>query len=99
MKLSILILNYNSKGLLKQAVRSIDATELSLHYEIIIVDNASQDGSVDMIEHDLPHVRLIKSPHNLGYGGGNNLGIRHARGEYILVINPDVTVLPKSMES
>ena len=96
--LSIIILNYNSRGLLKQCVRSIEMSQVSVPYEIIIVDNASHDDSVDMIEHDLPHVQLIQSPRNLGYGGGNNLGIQHARGEYILILNPDVTVLNHSIE-
>lgn len=96
--LSIIILNYNSRGLLKQCVRSIEMSQVSVPYEIIIVDNASHDDSVDMIEHDLPHVRLIQSQKNLGYGGGNNLGIQYARGEYILILNPDVTVLNHSIE-
>ncbi len=96
--LSIIILNYNSRGLLKQCVRSIEMSQVSVPYEIIIVDNASHDDSVDMIEHDLSHVRLIQSSRNLGYGGGNNLGIQHARGTYILILNPDVTVLNHSIE-
>ncbi|OGY68670.1 MAG: hypothetical protein A3B94_01855 [Candidatus Jacksonbacteria bacterium RIFCSPHIGHO2_02_FULL_43_10] len=96
--LSIIILNYNSRGLLKQCVRSIEMSHVSVPYEIIIVDNASRDDSVDMIEQELPHVRLIQSPKNLGYGGGNNIGIQHARGSYILILNPDVTVLNHSIE-
>lgn len=99
MKLSIIILNHNSRGLLKQCVRSIEMSNVSVAYEIIIVDNASTDDSAEMIEHELSHVRLIQLEENIGYGGGNNKGAYHAKGEYLLILNPDVTVLEGSIES
>ena len=99
MKLSIIILNHNSRGLLKQCVRSIEMSNVSVPYEIIIVDNASTDDSAEMIEHELSHVRLIQSEVNIGYGGGNNKGAQHAKGEYLLILNPVVTVLENSIES
>ncbi|MFH1597693.1 MAG: glycosyltransferase family 2 protein [Patescibacteria group bacterium] len=93
MDLSIVILNYKSKGLLKQCLKGIQLIGLQLNYEIIVIDNASGDGSIEMVREQFPRVRLIASPSNCGYAAGNNLGLKKAQGKYILVLNPDITIL------
>jgi GT2 family glycosyltransferase len=65
-----------------------------IELEVIVVDNASSDGSADMVERDFPGVKLVRSSQNLGFPGGNNLGYRHAGGRYFLLLNSD-TVVPK----
>jgi len=60
--------------------------------EVILVDNGSTDRTAELVEMKFPQVKLIKNPRNLGYGGGNNLGVRHARGEYVVILNPDTKV-------
>ncbi len=62
--------------------------------EIIVVDNASSDGSSEMIQARFPHVRLIRSEENLGFAKGNNVAIRQCQGRYIALVNPDVIVFP-----
>ena len=66
--------------------------------EIIIVDNNSNDGSVEMIEKEYPEVILIKNMKNVGYGRANNQGIRKAKGKYVLMLNPDTIILPGTVE-
>ncbi len=96
MQLSIVILNYNSKDFLLPCIQGIVKHTQSLDFEIIIVDNKSSDTSVAYIkEKILPRfkqVRLIEAPHNKGYAYGNNLGIQEARGEYVLIMNPDIVI-------
>jgi hypothetical protein len=67
--------------------------------EILVVDNASSDGSAEMIEARFPHVKLIRSTENLGFAKGNNLAIRQCRGRYIALVNPDVIVLPGCLDA
>jgi len=72
--------------------------KLNFSYEIIVVDNASGDGCDEMIENNFPEARFIQSSVNGGMGAGNNLGIKAAQGKYILVLNPDTTVLEGAIE-
>ena len=91
MELSIIIVNYKSRAKLLNCLDSITKADLkNISYEIIVVDNASGDDLSGLS--DSYPLRLIMSPKNLGMGGGNNLGINEARGEYILVLNPDTVV-------
>ena len=89
MKLSIVIVNWNVKDLLERAVFSVLQNSPCAECEIIVVDNASSDGSADMIAAKFPQVKLIRSPQNVGFAAGNNLGFKEARGEYLLCLNPD----------
>lgn len=94
-KLSIIILSFNTKDLL---VQTIDSISLKKDWEIIVVDNGSTDGSPEIIETNYPHFKLIRSAKNLGFAAGNNLGIKRARGEYIMLLNSDVKVIGDAID-
>lgn len=96
MKISIIIVNYNGKHFLADCVASIGSF-VPTPYELIIVDNASVDGSADYIAESLPGVKLIRSDRNLGFTGGNNLGAKYATGELLLLLNND-TLLKSSID-
>lgn len=98
MTLSIIILNYKTKNLLKQCLKNIANLNLPLEHEIIVVDNNSQDGTAEMIK-DSPNIKFIQANENRGMGAGNNLGIHGSQGEYVLILNPDVVVLENSIEN
>lgn len=95
MKLSIIIVSYNVKDLLKQAIQTLLIAASGLKFEFFVVDNASEDGSVEMLERDFPHVKVFRNSSNLGFSVANNQAIAVAKGEYLLVINPD-TVTPQN---
>ena len=93
--LSVIILSYNTKELLKHCLKSVFASETdSYKIEVIVVDNASADGSSLMVKKEFPEVNLIVSEKNLGFAGGNNLALKEAKGEYILFLNSDTEVVP-----
>lgn len=98
MDVSIIILNYRTRGLLKQAIKSIALAAPELDYEILVVDNASRDGSVEMIRERYPDVRLLALDENIGFACGNNIGIREARGRHILIMNPDIMMREGALE-
>jgi N-acetylglucosaminyl-diphospho-decaprenol L-rhamnosyltransferase len=104
--LSIVILSWNVRDLLRQCLgsvvrdQSLDVTDggaitgsCPLTTEIIVVDNASSDGSAEMVRTEFPFVRLILNETNRGYTGGNNDGIAAAAGRYVLILNPDTQVM------
>ena len=88
---SIIILNYNAGNLLIDCVESILRTKYK-NYEIIVVDNDSKDKSHIKCKEKFEQILLIQNSENLGFCEGNNVGIRHANGEYIIIINPDTIV-------
>ena len=90
---SIIILNYNADQLLLDCVESIMKTNYD-NFEIIVVDNASVDGSHIKCKEKFEKIRLIENEKNLGYCGGNNVGIQDAKGDFIVILNPDTTVEP-----
>jgi len=94
---SIIIANYNGLAFLKDCLDSLQQSTYS-DLEIIVVDNGSTDGSVAFIQENYPRVRVIRSATNLSYSGGNNLGIRHARGKYVVLLNNDTEVTPGWLE-
>lgn len=85
---SIIILTHNGKKFLGECLDSLKKQTYS-NFEIIVVDNASTDSSTKFIEKNYPKVRLIKNKFNLGYAGGNNVGIKNAKGKYIVILNND----------
>lgn len=98
MRLSFLILNYKTRGLLRQCLKYIHQAGITIPYEIIVVDNASGDGSVEMVKQQFPDVKLLLQKSNLGFAAGNNVGLENAAGEYIMLINPDILTLDNSIE-
>lgn len=92
-KISIIILNYNAGELLLDCIESIFHTNYS-NYEIILVDNASKDGSHILCKKKFPMIKLISNSENLGYCEGNNVGIRSADGDFLIILNPDTIVDP-----
>lgn len=92
MDLSIIIVNYNVKEFLQNLIQSIYAAVSKLSYEIIIIDNASNDGSEEFIKEKFPEVTIISNKENLGFSKANNIGLKIAKGKYLLLINPDTLV-------
>ncbi len=88
---SIIILNYNAGKLLLNCVESIFSSTYE-NYEVILVDNCSTDNSHKECKNKFNNIHLIENPKNLGYCEGNNVGIRNASGEYLLILNPDTIV-------
>lgn len=89
---SIIILSYNTKALLQKCITSLYYSLDNVDYEIIVVDNASSDESVAMVKKKFPKVVVIENKENDGFSKGNNKGVKHAKGEYILFLNSDTTV-------
>lgn len=94
--LSIIIVSFNSKDFLKKCIDSIFESSFK-NLEVIIVDNASKDGSVAELERD-PRIVLIANKKNIGFSAANNQGVKKASGRYILFLNPDTSVYPKTFE-
>ena len=92
MDLSIVIVNWNTENLLRDCLQSVYSGLGSLHTEVLVVDNASSDGSCDMVRADFPAVRLFESGENLGFAGGNNVALKQASGRYIMLLNTDTIV-------
>ncbi len=94
---SIVVLNYNAGDLLLNCIESIYKTQTH-KFEVIVVDNISTDNSHQKCKEKFPQIRLIENKENLGYCEGNNVGIRDAKGEFIVVLNPDTKVEPNWLE-
>ena len=90
--LSVIIVNYNVREHLEQALRSVERASTGLAVEVFVVDNDSADGSVEMVRTHFPDVHLIANERNVGFGTANNQAIRQARGRYLLILNPDTIV-------
>ncbi len=90
MDLSIVIVNWNARDLLRRCLRSALDHARSITSDVWVVDNASADGSADMVAREFPGVRLIRNARNVGYGAATNEGLRAAAGRYVLVANADV---------
>src|SRR5687767_9068302 len=92
MKLSVIIVNYNVKYFLEQALMSVRNASGNMEVETIVVDNNSTDGSVALVKSRFPEVILIENKDNTGFAVANNQAIKIARGEYVLLLNPDTLV-------
>jgi O-antigen biosynthesis protein len=90
--LSVIIVNYNVKEFLLNLLHSIEKASSNISKEIIVIDNASDDGSVEVVREKFPSVKLIKNKINVGFGKANNQGLEIALGKYLLFINPDCIV-------
>ncbi|MEN0047757.1 MAG: glycosyltransferase [Bacteroidota bacterium] len=98
MHLSVIIVNYNVKYFLEQALRSVECAAQNVKVEVFVVDNNSVDDSVAMVKEKFPAVRLVANKHNPGFSVANNQAIRQAKGRYILLLNPDTLVQEDTFE-
>lgn len=94
---SVVIVNWNTRDLLRQTLATLYSETQGINFETIVVDNGSTDRSAEMVRDEFPAVRLISSPVNLGFAGGNNLGFCECRGNYILLLNSDTITLPSTL--
>ncbi len=94
--LSVIIVSYNTRDLLRNCLRSLRES-VGVSLETIVVDNASSDGSAAMVSDEFPAVRLLAQTLNTWYCGGNNIGIRAAAADYVLLLNPDTEVTPDAL--
>lgn len=94
MDLSILIVNWNTRQLLDDCLKSIFEAADGIDFEVIVVDNGSSDGSAEMVANNYPQAVVNASPDNLGFAGANNLAADSAGGDYLLLLNPDTIVPP-----
>jgi len=97
--ISVLIVNWNTCDLVCECLRSVYEQTCHATYEVIVVDNASDDGSCDCIGEEFDQVQLIRSSENLGFARGNNLAAKHACGDYLLLLNPDTVVQRDSLRT
>lgn len=98
MDISVIIVNYNTKEITKQCLDSIYKWTKDVDFEVIVVDNASCDGSQSMLE-SYPKINYLQSGANLGFGKANNLGFQHSKGRYILLLNSDTYLLNNALKA
>jgi GT2 family glycosyltransferase len=96
-ELSVVIVNWKTKDLLRPCLRSLLAELRDLAHEIIVVDNASSDGSGAMVREEFPTVALIENVSNVGFPRANNQAVAHCRGRFVLLLNPDTLVEPHAV--
>lgn len=99
--LSIITISYNTRDILHACLTSIVKYTHDLDYEIIVVSTGSNDGSLEMIKdfsQKNPKVKLVDAKANIGFGRGNNLGVKHARGEYLLFLNSDTLIFNNALK-
>src|ERR1700758_1331198 len=89
--ISVVIVSYNVKEHLLATLRSLHASN-GVSIDVVVVDNASSDGSADAVKTDFPQTTVVCNDTNLGFGKANNRGIERTRGEFVLLLNPDVIV-------
>ena len=94
---SVLIISYNTRPMTLACLQSL-REQTALPHQVIVVDNASRDGSAAAMAAAFPEVELVARPDNLGFAGGNNLAAARARGEYLLLLNPDTVVLEHAVD-
>ncbi len=95
--LTVIIVNWNTRELLADCLKSIYEYNRSLTLQVIVVDNQSHDASADMVQKEFPQTLLIQAGDNLGFSKANNLGLRQAQGRYVLFLNPDTLFIDDSL--
>ncbi len=95
---SVIIVSYNTRELTLDCLRSVFEQTRDATIEVFVVDNASADGSADVIAAEFPQVRLFALDQNLGFAAANNFAARHAQGEWLLLLNPDTVVLDRAID-
>jgi hypothetical protein len=97
--LTILVTNWNGRAVLRDCLRSIYEKTAGLSFEVIVVDDASTDDSVQMVTKDFPQVELVAGKTNVGYVRANNLGVTRAKGKYVLLLNSDTYLLDNALKT
>ena len=97
-ELSILIVHTFEQRLIRQTLRNLRRAVVRVPYEVIIIDNNPGAGIVRMLQREFPEVRYVPMDRNRGFGGAMNAGFAQAKGEYILIFNPDIIVMPGAIE-
>jgi len=92
MDLSVIIINWNSKNFLEDCLASLQRSAQDVVHEVLVVDNASYDGSEQLLATEFPRVKYIQSERNLGFAGANNIAARRAKGDLLLFLNPDTVM-------
>jgi GT2 family glycosyltransferase len=95
---SIIIVNWNTRDILQGCLISIFKQTQGINFEVIVIDNASSDGSAEKVKHEFPQVILIANSENRGFAAANNQGMQIATGRYVLLLNPDTIVLEKAIQ-
>jgi GT2 family glycosyltransferase len=98
MDVSIIIVSWNTQGILRDCLQSVYAQTKGIQFEVIVVDNASGDGSADMVRREFPQAVLVANRDNRGFAAGNNQGIDMAQGRYVLLLNSDTVVLDGAID-
>jgi N-acetylglucosaminyl-diphospho-decaprenol L-rhamnosyltransferase len=96
--ITIIIVSYNTQAMTLECIRSVLEQTSVARCEVIVVDNASKDGSADAIRRNFPDIKLIASAENLGFARANNLAARHAHGSRLLLLNPDTVILDHAID-
>ena len=95
--LSIIIVSFNTRAVLDECLTSLEALKKEINFEVIVVDNASSDGSVELVSTQYPWVRLVVLTKNIGFAAGNNQARKYAKGKIVLFLNPDTIVYKKTL--
>lgn len=95
---SVVIVSFNTRDLLRECIQTLLREADGVAYEVIVIDNASHDGSPDMVATEFPEAKLIRSDVNLGFGAANNRGFEVARGRYIVLLNSDAFPRPRALQ-
>jgi hypothetical protein len=96
--LSIILVSYNTVAYITRALASVYQETLQTPFEVIVVDNASTDNSLAVLRQQFPQIKLIESNQNLGFAGGVHLGVAQAKGNYLLLLNPDTVILDQAID-
>jgi len=94
---SVIVVSFNTREILRACLLRLSEVTQDLSVEVIVVDNNSRDQSADMVERDFPAVKLVRSDFNLGFAAANNVGFKHANGEFVLLLNPDALLEPGAL--
>jgi N-acetylglucosaminyl-diphospho-decaprenol L-rhamnosyltransferase len=98
-RISVVIVSYKVPALLRACLASVQREAVGCPYEVIVVENASGDGSAELVRTEFPDVRLIALEKNIGFAAGSNLGARAAQGEYVLMLNPDTELVGDTLSA
>jgi GT2 family glycosyltransferase len=98
MDLSVIVITYKERELLRNCLKSVFASETNFKFEVIVTDSNSQDGSVEMVQNEFPEAKVLDNQKNLGFAKGNNVAIKQAAGRLILLLNADTTINPDTLD-